>query len=172
MTIISIDQKPTFEIRTSDQSPAPAGTPDSAKTIPGLTPRQKQAIDFIHTEIVTKGISPSFDEIGAELGLVSKGAVARLVDVLVDRGFITIRKHVSRSIALIDQSRPDAARLDDAVRQIERLREALIEMRTATGEGLSPEETGHIHMRAGIGRATEATPGYAEPSPDRSLPKT
>ncbi|MGR3498219.1 MAG: LexA family protein [Limimaricola soesokkakensis] len=172
MTTISIDQTPFFESRRA--SVGSKGHLTDRMPILGLTPRQKQAFDFIRAEIVSKGISPSFDEIGAELGLASKGTVAHLVGALVDRGFITVRKRVSRSIALVDHSTSDAARLDDALCQIEALREALIEieMRTATGEGLSPEEIGHIHMLAGIGRTTEATPGDARPTTDRNLPET
>lgn len=174
MTTISIDQKPTFQIRKSDQSPVPAGSRRTARTALGLTPRQKQTLDFIRAEVAAKGVPPTYEEIREELELSSKSGVARLIGSLTARGFITSCKRAQRSIALVDQSTPDTARLDDALCEIERLREALIEieMRTATGEGLSPEETGHIHILAGIGRATRATPGDARPTTDRNLPET
>ncbi|WPY93181.1 hypothetical protein T8T21_08575 [Limimaricola variabilis] len=172
MPTISIDQPPIFESRRVNV--CSTGRLADRMPVLGLTPRQKQALDFIRSELTLKGVPPTYEEIREALGLSSKSGVARLIDGLSSRGFITSRKGAMRSIALVDHSTSDAARLDDALRQIEALREALIEieMRTATGEGLSPEETGHIHMLAGIGRAHEATPGDARPTTDRNLPET
>lgn len=54
----------------------------------GLTPRQKDAFDFICGYYDEHGYSPTYDEIAAALGLKAKSQAFRLVRQLIDRGYI------------------------------------------------------------------------------------
>lgn len=65
-----------------------------------MTPRQKQALDFIRSEILSTGISPSYEEIQAHLGLASKSGVYRLVHGLVERGHLRSIPNRNRALKL------------------------------------------------------------------------
>lgn len=88
---------------------------------PGLTARQKQALDFIRAEIAANGVPPSYAEITSALGLSSKSNVARIIDVLTVRGYITMRRASGRSIALIEDDAADGERMREALRRITQL---------------------------------------------------
>lgn len=64
-----------------------------------LTKRQAETVVWL-MDYLTKsgGVGPTFDEIGAGIGLSSKSSVSRLLDCLEERGFI--RRLPSRSRAM------------------------------------------------------------------------
>jgi len=71
-------------------------------TVPsGLTRRQSQALRFIRAYILEQGCSPSFEEIRAALGVRSKGYISHLVDLLIERGAVTMKAGQARSVAPI-----------------------------------------------------------------------
>lgn len=53
-----------------------------------LTPRQRQCLDIIEGGIARNGVSPSYDEIAAAMGLASRGRICMLVDGLESRGAV------------------------------------------------------------------------------------
>lgn len=54
-----------------------------------LTARQREAMWFIQEWITTnKGVAPTFEQIRLGLNLSSKSHVARLVNALVERGYL------------------------------------------------------------------------------------
>ena len=67
----------------------------------GLTAVQRQALDFIAARIALDGVSPSYREIGAALGLKNMSRVCAIVRALVERGYV---RHLtrSRSIRLVE----------------------------------------------------------------------
>lgn len=65
----------------------------------GLTPRQRQALNFINSYAASRQRSPTYEEIGKSLGL-SRSGVHRLVGILVRRGFVSRSPHLSRSIVV------------------------------------------------------------------------
>ncbi|HET6346330.1 MAG TPA: hypothetical protein VFH51_15455 [Myxococcota bacterium] len=66
-----------------------------------LTARMKQCHDYIAAYAAAHdGLSPSFEEIGAALGLRSKSAVHRLISRLEERGKIVRVRHRARTIQL------------------------------------------------------------------------
>ena len=71
----------------------------------GLTEAQLRAFNFIARHIETHGISPSVSEIAEALRLASKSGVCRLVDGLVERGYVTRLPNRARTLAIV----PDAA---------------------------------------------------------------
>ncbi|MGF3027988.1 LexA family protein [Methylobacterium aquaticum] len=73
---------------------------NAGRTLPvGLTALQSRAYAFIWTRVQT-GPAPSYDEIAAHLGQSSKGNICRLVQCLVERGYLVKRQHSARSIRL------------------------------------------------------------------------
>lgn len=66
----------------------------------GLTPHQRQLFDFVHAEITSGNVSPSFEQIREHLGLKSKSGVHRLVEALVERGWLIKLPGRARSLAL------------------------------------------------------------------------
>lgn len=77
----------------------------------GLTVRQAELLSFIR-EQEAAGVTPSFEEMAAAIGLTSKGAVHRLVESLKERGYLTSLNGGARSTVTVERShRP---RLNDA----------------------------------------------------------
>lgn len=68
----------------------------------GLTRQQAKVLDFIRAFITEHGSSPSYAEIGAGLGLVSRSSIHRHVHGLVRRGVLMQPHGCPRSIALTD----------------------------------------------------------------------
>lgn len=87
----------------------------------GLTPRQKDCLDFITAFYADHEYGPSYKEIEAALGLHSKSAVSRLVTGLEERGYVSFLKYRARSIIPIsEQDRVAAleAKIDRALRTV------------------------------------------------------
>lgn len=64
----------------------------------GLTPRQRDALAYLNDYTNSRGYSPTYNEIGAALGLGSKSGVHRLVVGLEKRGHIRRNPGGTRSI--------------------------------------------------------------------------
>ncbi len=67
-----------------------------------LTKKQLAVIQFIQDFTEEKGISPSYREIMAGLGLSSVSAVAEHVDNLVDKGVLRRNAGTARSLEVLD----------------------------------------------------------------------
>lgn len=72
----------------------------------GLTRRQRDLLDFIGAYMATENIAPSFEEMKDGIGLKSKSGVHRLIDSLVERGFINRIPDRARAIELLETPRP------------------------------------------------------------------
>ena len=66
-----------------------------------LTPKQKQLLDLLSDEIQKKGLPPSLSEIASGLKLKSKNAVAKLLRILEDKGYIR-RSGKARGIEVLN----------------------------------------------------------------------
>ena len=86
------------DARALEAPPAPTNVVDGRF---GLTAVQRQALDFIAARIALDGVSPSYREIGAALGLKNMSRVCAIVRALVERGYV---RHLtrSRSIRLVE----------------------------------------------------------------------
>jgi len=78
----------------------------------GLTQKQLDLARFIAERIKRTGVSPSYDEMKAALGLESKSGIHRLVDALEKRGMIRRRPNMARSINMTDAYRSSVAATD------------------------------------------------------------
>src|SRR6188768_1621726 len=66
-----------------------------------LTRKQNELLLFINKRLNEGGISPSFDEMKAALGLKSKSGIHRLITGLEERGFIHRLPHRARALEVV-----------------------------------------------------------------------
>jgi repressor LexA len=67
----------------------------------GLTPIQAEVLEFIKQQQAQRHPSPSYDEIGAAVGLASKSGVHRVVQQLKERNAIAMLPGRARSITIV-----------------------------------------------------------------------
>jgi repressor LexA len=84
-----------------------------------LTRKQKELLLLIRDRLTADGVSPSFDEMKAALGLRSKSGIHRLITGLEERGFLKRLPHRARALEIIrlpegmePKTRPAAKRHD------------------------------------------------------------
>ena len=66
-----------------------------------LTPKQHKLLVFVHNYIQTTGYAPSFEEMFKAMDLHSKSGIHRMLDALVERGFVRRIKSRARAIEVI-----------------------------------------------------------------------
>ncbi len=81
-----------------------------------LTKRQVDLLDFIAAYMASEhGVSPTFEEMAAGIGVKSKSNIDRLVAGLCERGFLRRLKNRARSLEIIRMPpRSQGAIPDDA----------------------------------------------------------
>jgi SOS-response transcriptional repressor LexA len=86
-----------------------------------MTPKQAAILNAIKA-LTKDGVSPSYAEIGAYMGGVSKGNIFRHLQILQKEGKIVMRSNSARSIHLIEDDTYSRMRLeqleDETVAQI------------------------------------------------------
>mgnify|MGYP000885003554 FL=1 len=90
-----------------------------------LTRKQYELLVFIHKHLNEHGISPSFDEMKAALGLKSKSGIHRLITGLEERGFIHRLPHRARALDVVRLPEDQTAKTAPAPRAGEDRRAAL-----------------------------------------------
>lgn len=73
-----------------------------------LTDRERQVYDFLRTYTRRHGVPPKLREIGAHLGIASRGTVHRYLRAIEERGLIAITPDRARGIRLLDRERNDS----------------------------------------------------------------
>src|SRR3954462_6626876 len=63
-----------------------------------LTKKQRDLLIFINDYIQNTGLSPSFEEMKAGLDLKSKSGIHRLINALVERGFLARLPNKARAL--------------------------------------------------------------------------
>ena len=84
------------------KAPPPEPAPPCPSTV-GLTEKQGDAYRFICGYAHERGCTPSYDEIGAALGLASKSGVHRIVTALEERGRIRRLPNRARAIEIVEK---------------------------------------------------------------------
>jgi len=82
-----------------------------------LTQKQKELLLLIHERMATGDVAPSFEEMKESLGLKSKSGIHRLINALVERGYLERLPHRARALQvrkLPEGYRPDGADMSDA----------------------------------------------------------
>ncbi len=75
-----------------------------------LTAKQQRILTFIQTYIARHGKGPTLDEIGAAVGIASRGTVHRYVESLIAAGVLTRAARGWRTLRLAAPKRDTAAR--------------------------------------------------------------
>ena len=70
------------------------------------TKKQNKLFNFLKDKIKKTNVSPSFEELKIAMGLKSKSGIQRLIDGLVERGFIEKKNNKKRAINIIEGSIP------------------------------------------------------------------
>ena len=91
-----------------------------------LTKKQALIIDFINDFTSRKGVSPSYREIMAALGLTSVSAVAEHIDNLVKKGALKRVPGAARSLEVVDLTHPETVALFQQQLAISNTEEAAI----------------------------------------------
>lgn len=72
-----------------------------------LTDRERQVYDFVRAYTRRHGVPPKLREIGAHLGIASRGTVHRYLRAIEERGLIAITPDRARGVRLLNQERGD-----------------------------------------------------------------
>lgn len=104
-----------------------------------LTPRQRNLVLFLQRYIDQHQCCPSYDEMTAGVGLMSKSGIHRLLEGLEARGYVERLPHRARAIALLKRVHdPEApAANEESVRAV--LRELVETKAMKDREGDTPE---------------------------------
>ena len=70
-----------------------------------LTKQQNKLFNFLKHRIKKTNVSPSFEEMKNAMGLKSKSGIQRLIDGLVERGFIEKKNNRKRAINIINSTK-------------------------------------------------------------------
>ncbi len=73
-----------------------------------LTPKQQRFLDYLQREIAKTGLCPSLRQAAADLG-VSHAAIAQLLRVLEEKGYVRREGRYSRTVYLLNRAREAAA---------------------------------------------------------------
>ena len=69
-----------------------------------LTKQQNKLFNYLKDKIKKTNVSPSFEEMKIAMGLKSKSGIQRLIDGLVERGFIEKKNNKKRAINILNNS--------------------------------------------------------------------
>jgi repressor LexA len=75
---------------------------------PQLTPKQQRLLDYFQREIARTGLCPSLRQAAAELG-VSHAAIAQILRLLEEKGYVKREGRYSRKVYLLNRAREAAA---------------------------------------------------------------
>ena len=70
-------------------------------TLPPLTSKEKSVLQFIEAELLSKGTSPSYQEIRDHFGYSSINSVQNYLKQLSNKGYLTFQQNQKRSIQLL-----------------------------------------------------------------------
>ena len=69
-----------------------------------LTKKQSKLYNFLKDKIKKTNVSPSFEEMKIAMGLKSKSGIQRLINGLIERGFIEKKDNKKRAINIVNNS--------------------------------------------------------------------
>lgn len=70
-----------------------------------LTPKEKAVLEFIESQVLSSGVSPSYQEIKDHFGLASFNSVQNYLKQLTAKGYIEIPAHQKRAIRILQTAR-------------------------------------------------------------------
>lgn len=103
----------------------------------GLTARQRKLFAFVEAELQAGRPSPSYDEMVAFMGFASKSNVKRIVDALVERGWLVTIPNRARALALPPSAAADEVRAILAEREVAREAAQTATLRISVPQGFA-----------------------------------
>lgn len=82
------------------QNQAHTGT-SATQPLPPLTMKERSVLEFIETELLSKGISPSYQEICEHFGFASYNSVQNYLKQLSNKGYVQIPQNQKRAIQIL-----------------------------------------------------------------------
>ena len=70
-----------------------------------LTKKQSKLLQYLKQKMKKDNVSPSFEEMKNAMGLKSKSGIQRLINGLVERGFIEKKINKKRAINILDNTK-------------------------------------------------------------------
>ncbi len=89
----------------------------SATPLAPLTSKERMVLDFIESELTTRGISPSYQEICTKFGFASFNSVQNYLKQLSSKGYVQIPQNQKRAIHLIHSSQDFQANLNQRLNE-------------------------------------------------------
>lgn len=133
--------------QTSKPSSKTSPLPEAVTPTP-LTPKEKAVLEFIELQMVSSGVSPSYQEIKDHFSLASFNSVQNYLKQLTNKGYIEIPAHQKRAIRLL---RSANAVQEDLLRrsshlsnQIPKGESSRVSLLQARGEALSLPLLGRV----------------------------
>lgn len=83
-----------------------------------LTKKQRDLLVFINERLSGGDIAPSFDEMKLALGLKSKSGIHRLINGLVERGYLARLPNRARALEVVRMPETLGTKIDETVRTI------------------------------------------------------
>lgn len=83
------------------------------KTLLPLTTKEKAVLEFIETELKTKGISPSYQEICDHFGFASFNSVQNYLKQLTNKGYVQFAQNQKRAIHILHSAEAYHRELND-----------------------------------------------------------
>jgi SOS-response transcriptional repressor LexA len=96
-----------------------------------VTPLERKTLEGVRVLTEQLGVPPSYEEVAAYVGLLSRSGVARMVDSLERQGWLEREPHRARSLRIVGE-RPRLGRLSSP--ELRRLRELITEILQERGE--------------------------------------
>lgn len=103
----------------------------------GLTPAQRDLLQFISSYIAKHDIAPTVDEMRHQFGYASKSTIGYLLNGLQERGWIIRIPHKERSIEIVGRPQSSGLRSDIAAALAAHCREKGVSERVAINEAVA-----------------------------------
>lgn len=118
-----------------------------------LTKKQRDLLIMIHERLAQGEVAPSFDEMRESLGLKSKSGIHRLINALVERGFLERLPHKARALhvrKLPDGYEPSKDDLTEAAQKTRLVQE----LKTSTSPSASDASVTSVPLYGKIAAGT------------------
>ncbi len=90
------------------------------KLLPPLTLKERAVLDFIETELTTKSISPSYQEICDHFGFASFNSVQNYLKQLSNKGYVEFPQNQKRAIHILHSAKDFNKNLEDRLNSEDR----------------------------------------------------
>lgn len=87
------------------------------KSLPPLTQKERSVLEFIESELLAKGLSPSYQEICDHFGFASFNSVQNYLKQLSQKGYVSLPQSQKRAINVLHSAKDFKKNLEDRLTQ-------------------------------------------------------